>query len=39
MTVQGGGSPNRIAQEVEKVFYETGRQFKRKGFEIIPGRG
>ena len=39
MTVQGGGSPNRIAQEVEKVLYETGRQFKRRGFEIIPGRG
>jgi len=39
MTVQGGGSPNRIAQEVEKVLYETGRQFKRKGFEVIPGRG
>ncbi len=39
MTVQGGGNPNRIAQEVGKVLYETGRQFKRKGFEIIPGRG
>ncbi|MBA7704280.1 hypothetical protein ES703_113082 [subsurface metagenome] len=39
MSVQGGGSPNRIAQEVEKVLYDTGRQFKRRGFEIIPGRG
>jgi len=39
MTIQGGGSPNRIAQEVERVLYDTGRQFKRRGFEIIPGRG
>ncbi|MHA1304735.1 MAG: phage tail tape measure protein [Candidatus Heimdallarchaeaceae archaeon] len=39
MTVQGGGDANRIAQEVEKVLYNVGRQFKRRGFEIIPGRG
>jgi len=39
MTVQGGGDANVIAQEVENVLYNMGRQFKRRGFEIIPGRG
>lgn len=39
LSVQGGESPNRIAQEVEKVLYDMGGQFKRRGFEIIPGRG
>jgi len=39
LTVQGGGGPNRIAQEVENVLYDMGRQFKRRGFEMVPGRG
>ena len=34
-----GGNVQLIAKAVEKVLYETGRQFKRRGFEIIPGRG
>lgn len=39
LSVQGGGNSNQIAQEVENVLYNMGRQFKRRGFEIIPGRG
>jgi hypothetical protein len=39
LTVQGGGSSTKIAQEVENVLYDMGREFKRRGFELIPGRG
>jgi len=39
LSVQGGGGSKSIAQEVENVLYDMGRQFKRRGFEIIPGRG
>lgn len=39
LTVQGGGDSKNIAQEVESVLYDMGRQFKRRGFEMIPGRG
>ncbi len=39
LSVQGGGDSNQIAQEVENVLWDMGRQFKRRGFERIPGRG
>jgi len=34
-----GGNVQLIAKAVENVLYDMGRQFKRRGFEIIPGRG
>ena len=39
LSVQGGGDSKSIAAEVENVLYDMGRQFKRRGFESIPGRG
>jgi len=34
-----GGNVQLIARAVEQVLYDTGRQFKRRGFEVLPGRG
>ena len=38
LTVQGGGSPQSIAYEVRKVLDDNVRQFRRSGFELIPGK-
>jgi len=34
-----GGNVQLIAKAVEQVLYDTGRQFKRRGFEQMPGMG
>ena len=39
LTVSGGGNASNIAYEVKKVLDESIRQFRRSGFELVPGRG
>jgi len=39
VNVSGGGSAQNIAYEVKKVLDESIRQFRRSGFELVPGRG
>ena len=39
LTVSGGGNAQNIAYEVKKVLDESIRQFRRSGFELVPGRG
>ena len=39
LTVSGGGNAQNIAYEVKKVLEDSARQFRRSGFELVPGRG
>ena len=39
LTVSGSGNAQNIAYEVKKVLDESIRQFRRSGFELVPGRG
>jgi len=39
LTVSGSGNASNIAYEVKKVLDESIRQFRRSGFELVPGRG
>jgi len=39
VNVSGGGNASNIAYEVKKVLDESIRQFRRSGFELVPGRG
>ena len=39
VNVSGGGNAQNIAYEVKKVLDESIRQFRRSGFELVPGRG
>ena len=39
LNVSGGGNAQNIAFEVKKVLDDSARQFRRSGFELVPGRG
>ena len=39
VNVSGSGNAQNIAYEVKKVLDESIRQFRRSGFELVPGRG
>jgi hypothetical protein len=38
INVSGGGNAQNIAFEVKKVLEDSARQFRRSGFELVPGR-
>jgi methyl-accepting chemotaxis protein len=39
INASGGSNPQSIAFEVKKVLEDSARQFRRSGFELVPGRG
>jgi methyl-accepting chemotaxis protein len=39
VTVQGDGDIKKIKQVITQVLQDSARQFRRSGFELVPGRG
>jgi len=39
ITVQGDGDESKIRRDVEQALNESARQFRRTGYELIPGMG